>query len=191
MQRPKCSSSGIRSTRPVSTALELGLLDILRKKGITARTGVLIRHRRLDLMIEQNGVRLDIERDGAEFHTDYDRDASRDHIPEPEGWTVMRFIRRTLSRDLGTCVNMIVDPLAPKGSRRARSRSVPDLTFNMPTRSTPAHESTPVVSTRRPRTPLPSTRPATPPSLIRFQRPGLRDRPAPPRHLATARSLMP
>ena len=64
------------------------------------------------LAVEQNGMRLDIECDGAAFHTDYEMDAARDLAIQSEGWTVMRFSGRTLSRDLDAYVDTIVDRLA-------------------------------------------------------------------------------
>ena len=92
--------------------LELGLHEALLKRGIAARTGVVVGHHRLDLAIEHDGVRLDIECDGAAFHTDYEKDAARDHAVQAEGWSVMRFSGRALSRDLDACVEEIVDRLA-------------------------------------------------------------------------------
>ena len=92
--------------------LELGLHEALLKKGIAAHTGVVVGHHRLDLAIEQNGMRLDIECDGAAFHTDFEKDAARDLAIQSEGWTVMRFSGRTLSRDLDACVDAIVNRLA-------------------------------------------------------------------------------
>ena len=92
--------------------LELYLHDALLKKGIAARAGVVVGNHRLDLAVEQDGVRLDIECDGAAFHTDYEKDAARDLAVQSEGWTVMRFSGRTLSRNLDACVDAIVDRLA-------------------------------------------------------------------------------
>ena len=57
-------------------------------------------------------MRLDIECDGAAFHTDFEKDAARDLAIQSEGWTVMRFSGRTLSRDLDACVDAIVNRLA-------------------------------------------------------------------------------
>ena len=92
--------------------LELGLHEALLKRGIAARTGVVVGHHRLDLAIEQDGMRLDIECDGAAFHTDYEKDAARDLAIQSEGWTVMRFSGRALSRDLDACVDAIAGRLA-------------------------------------------------------------------------------
>ena len=65
--------------------LELALHEALLKKSIAARTGVVVGNHRLDLAVEQDRIRLDIECDGAAFHTDYDKDASRDRAVEAEG----------------------------------------------------------------------------------------------------------
>ena len=92
--------------------LELGLHDALLKKCIAAQTGVVVGNHRPDLAIEQDGTRHDIECDGAALHTDYVKDAARDLAVQSEGWTVMRFSGRTLSRDLDACVDTIVDRLA-------------------------------------------------------------------------------
>ena len=92
--------------------LELALHEALLKRGVAARTGVVVGKHRLDLAVERDGVRLDIECDGAAFHTDHERDSARDHAVEAQGWTVMRFSGRALSRDLDACVDAIVDRLS-------------------------------------------------------------------------------
>ena len=92
--------------------LELALCEALLKRGVAARTGVVVGKHRLDLAVERDGVRLDIECDGAAFHTDHERDSARDHAVEAQGWTVMRLSGRALSRDLDACVDAIVDRLS-------------------------------------------------------------------------------
>ena len=92
--------------------LELDLHEELLKRGIAARTGVVVRRHRLDLAIEQDGVRLDIECDGAAFHVDGEKDASRDRAIEAEGWRVLRFSGRQLSRDIEGCIKAIMESAA-------------------------------------------------------------------------------
>ena len=89
--------------------LELNLYLALQEKGIEAKTGVVVGKHRLDLAIEHGDIRLDVECDGAAFHTDYEQDISRDRALESEGWIVMRFSGRTISRDLDACVKEIAD----------------------------------------------------------------------------------
>ena len=89
--------------------LELDLCDALRKEGIVAQPGVVVGGYRLGLAVEQDGFRLDIECDGAAFHAGKDEDAARDHAVRSEGWSVMRFSGRALSRDLDACVKAVVD----------------------------------------------------------------------------------
>ncbi len=66
---------------------------------------------RLDLAIDQSEIRLDIECDGAAFHTDKDRDAVRDRRIEAEGWTVIRFSGRELGRNLSDCADRVLESL--------------------------------------------------------------------------------
>jgi len=88
--------------------LELDLFEALLKQGIAAKTGVIVGRHRLDIAVEQDGVRLDVECDGAAFHRDREKDAVRDHAIEAEGWKVMRFSGRYLSRDMEACVEAIL-----------------------------------------------------------------------------------
>ena len=91
--------------------LELAFYEALLSKGITARTGVMVGRNRLDLAIEDQGIRLDVECDGAPFHFDHQRDAARDRVIEAEGWIVLRFSGRRLSRDLDGCVESIMQAI--------------------------------------------------------------------------------
>ena len=92
--------------------LELDLYEALLKQGIAAKTGVVVGHHRLDLAIEHDGIRLDVECDGAAFHMDREKDAARDRAIEAEGWRVMRFSGRHLSRDMEGCVEAIMKKVA-------------------------------------------------------------------------------
>ena len=91
--------------------LELDLHEALLKRGIAAETGIVVGRHRLDLAIKQDNIRLDIECDGAAFHVDRERDAARDQAIEAEGWKVMRFSGRQLSRDMEGCIEAIMDLL--------------------------------------------------------------------------------
>ena len=88
--------------------LELDLFEALLKRGIAAKTGVIVGKHRLDIAVEQGEVRLDVECDGAAFHRDHEKDMARDHAIEAEGWKVMRFSGRYLSRDMEACVEAIM-----------------------------------------------------------------------------------
>lgn len=97
--------------------LELELHEALLKRGVAAKTGIVVSRYRLDLAVVHNGVRLDIECDGAHFHTDREKDEARDQAIESEGWKVMRFSGRQLSRDLEGCVEMIMELTQPTTSQ--------------------------------------------------------------------------
>ena len=88
--------------------LELNLYEALLKRGIATKTGIVVGRHRLDLAIEQDDIRLDVECDGAAFHVDREKDATRDRAIEAEGWKVMRFSGRQLSRDRVGCIEMIM-----------------------------------------------------------------------------------
>lgn len=94
--------------------LELDLYNALMKRGIAAKAGVMVGKHRLDLAIQCDDMRLDIECDGAAFHTDYEKDAGRDRAIEAEGWEILRFSGRALSRDLEACVEEILGRLRQK-----------------------------------------------------------------------------
>ena len=97
--------------------LELALHEALLKRGFAGETGIVVSGHRLDLAVEHNGVHLDIECDGAAFHTDRAKDEARDRAIENEGWKVVRFSGRQLSRDLEGCVEMIIKSLRPSSSQ--------------------------------------------------------------------------
>ena len=96
---------------PFDSPLEEQLHGELLRRGIDAQTGVSVAGHRLDLAVGQGGVRLDIECDGAAFHTDRDRDAARDRRIQAEGWTVIRFSGRELGRNLSGCVDRVLESL--------------------------------------------------------------------------------
>ncbi|WP_419841037.1 AAA domain-containing protein [Candidatus Poriferisodalis sp.] len=88
--------------------LELQLHEALLEQGVAAETGVTVAGYRLDLAVRQDGLRIDIECDGAAFHQDGARDRLRDEAIETEGWQVLRFSGRRLSTDLDGCVDSIM-----------------------------------------------------------------------------------
>lgn len=96
---------------PFDSPLEEQLHGELLRRGVDAQTGVSVAGHRLDLAIDQSGVRLDIECDGAAFHTDRDRDADRDRTIEAEGWMVVRFSGRELGRNLSGCADRVLESL--------------------------------------------------------------------------------
>ena len=91
--------------------LELDLFEALLERGVAARAGVIVGRHRLDLAVEQNGIHLDVECDGAAFHLDREKDAVRDREIEAEGWEVVRFSGRRLSRDMAGCVETIMEKI--------------------------------------------------------------------------------
>ena len=85
------------------------MTDRLRSYRVAMKqTGVVVGRHRLDLAIEQDDIRLDVECDGAAFHVDREKDAARDRAIEAEGWKVMRFSGCQLSRDRVGCIEMIM-----------------------------------------------------------------------------------
>ena len=103
--------------------LELDLHNALLNRGVAARTGVVVGRHRLDLAVERDDMRLDIECDGAAFHTDRQKDAARDRAVEAEGWKVMRFSGRALSHDIEACVAAIIARLALETATGLQSAS--------------------------------------------------------------------
>jgi very-short-patch-repair endonuclease len=93
---------------PFDSPLELALYEALLDQGVAAETGVWVAGNRLDLAIQRNGRRIDLECDGAAFHTDKDKDEARDRAIRSHGWDVIRFSGRRLSRELDACVAEIL-----------------------------------------------------------------------------------
>ena len=88
--------------------LELDLYEALLERGIAPETGVVVGRHRLDLAVSHDNIRLDIECDGAAFHTQREKDAARDRAIEAQGWQVIRFSGRELSRDIEGCVDKVM-----------------------------------------------------------------------------------
>lgn len=85
--------------------LELQLHEALLARGVNAIPGHRVGQYRLDLAVDPNGTKLDIECDGAPFHTNDTRDAARDEELRRFGWTVLRFSGRELSRNVDECAD--------------------------------------------------------------------------------------
>lgn len=88
--------------------LEQTLHEALLERGVSAKTGVVVAGHRLDLAIEEGSPPIDIECDGAAFHTDRILDSARDRAIEAEGWRVIRFSGRRLCNDLAGCVEDVL-----------------------------------------------------------------------------------
>ena len=65
------------------------LANALREHGVHAQTGQVAAGHRLDLAVIQGDRRLDIECDGAAFHTDHEHDEERDKAISDAGWEVL------------------------------------------------------------------------------------------------------
>lgn len=91
--------------------LELELFEALLERGVVCQPGKLVGAHRLDLAIEKDLVRLDVECDGAAFHTDSAADRARDAQIRLHGWRVLRFSGRELSRDIAACVARVIREL--------------------------------------------------------------------------------
>ena len=96
-----------------SSPLERALFHALDAAGIDADPGVSVKGYRLDLAIESEGVRLDVECDGAAFHKDLRKDAIRDSELERAGWRVLRLPGTLIINDLPGCVRKVQEALAP------------------------------------------------------------------------------
>jgi very-short-patch-repair endonuclease len=87
--------------------LELELFEALLQTGVHAEAGKRVAGFRLDLAVEEEGIKLNIECDGAAFHQDASRDAARDASLAMQGWEVLRFSGREISRSVDICVERI------------------------------------------------------------------------------------
>ena len=92
--------------------LERDLHAALREQGIEAEPGVRVRSYRLDLAVRTREIKLDIECDGAPFHSNDGRDAERDRALRAIGWSVVRFSGRRITYRLDDCVREVADLLA-------------------------------------------------------------------------------
>ena len=91
--------------------LERDLFNALMRKGIPTMVNVALKEHKLDLAIQLNGISLNVECDGAAFHSDSSKDRKRDREIKSLGWDVLRFSYRELNRDLGSCVDKVITRL--------------------------------------------------------------------------------
>lgn len=100
--------------------LERRLFEALVARGIRPEPGVQAEGYRLDLAVVSEGIKIDVECDGAAYHQDRRRDAIRDAHLRDAGWQVLRLGGYQINRDLAGCVDDVVDALqsarpAPRG----------------------------------------------------------------------------
>ena len=95
-----------------ASPLERALFHALDAAGIDANPGKSVKGHRLDLAIEVDGVRLDVECDGAAFHKDVRRDAIRDAELQRAGWKVLRISGRDIINHLDVCVARVQHALS-------------------------------------------------------------------------------
>ena len=98
--------------------LERDLHDALLERGIEAEPGLEVGPYRLDLAVRRGDVMLDIECDGAPFHSEDERDAERDRALRAMGWGVVRFSGRRIKHRLDECVREVVDLLSDSTPKR-------------------------------------------------------------------------
>ena len=91
--------------------MERKFFDALVAEGIPVKANLPLNSYRLDLAIEHDGIKLDIECDGAAFHTDSKSDFNRDRNIEALGWKVLRFSHRQINRNLKACVDKVIDEM--------------------------------------------------------------------------------
>jgi very-short-patch-repair endonuclease len=96
---------------PFDSPLEFALHQALLDRGIACEPGRLVAGYRLDLAAENGDVRIDIECDGAPFHTNKAIDAERDANIQLQGWRVLRFSGRQLSRSIDSCADEVAAAL--------------------------------------------------------------------------------
>lgn len=87
------------------------LANALRDRGIDSQAGRNVAGHRLDLAVTRGTRMLDIECDGAAFHSDIAHDEMRDEAITNAGWEVMRFSGRRICRDLDGCADEIIAAL--------------------------------------------------------------------------------
>lgn len=93
---------------PFDSPLEIQLYEILLSRGVPAVAGYLVGRYRLDLAVEPDGAKLNIECDGKAFHHDHGADSNRDKYLETQGWHVLRFSGRELSRSPDSCADEVI-----------------------------------------------------------------------------------
>lgn len=78
------------------------------QRGVTVVPGYRAEEFRLDLAFVNDGIKLDIECDGAAFHRERRTDRIRDARLTGAGWTVMRFDGREIIGNVRACVGKVL-----------------------------------------------------------------------------------
>ena len=89
----------------------IALFEALLRRGVAARAGAVVAGHQLEITAEDGEARLNIECDGPAFSRKPGAASSRDRALEAEGWRVMRFSVRELSRDPERCLEVILEAL--------------------------------------------------------------------------------
>lgn len=96
---------------PFDSPLELQLYEALITRGLHTVAGYQVGSYRLDLAVDPDGAKLDIECDGKAFHLDTSTDSTRDRALAAQGWHVLRFSGRELSRGTERCADQVLEKL--------------------------------------------------------------------------------
>jgi very-short-patch-repair endonuclease len=96
--------------------VERRMYEALLEHGIGTEPGVEVNGYRLDLALRSERLQLDIECDGAAYHSDRRKDAIRDVHLREAGWEVVRFSGREINSDIERCVADVITKLnSPSG----------------------------------------------------------------------------
>ena len=93
--------------------IAMELFEAILRRGVPARAGAVVAGHRIDIAVEDGEVRLDVECDGPAFPRKSGADSNRDRAVEADGWQVIRFSVRELSRDRDRCLAMILEAARP------------------------------------------------------------------------------
>ena len=95
--------------------VERWLYEALKDRGLEPEPQKRVAGYYLDLAIEANGVKLDVECDGARFHQDRLRDEIRKRDLEVAGWSVWAVPASRIREDLAGCVGEVLGRLGLEG----------------------------------------------------------------------------
>lgn len=106
--------------------IERRLFDALVQQGIPTEPAVETHGYRIDLAVVNEGMKLDIECDGAASHQERRIDAIRDAQLRDAGWTVLRFSGRQINGDVEACVRVVLEAMAAsKSATRSPNATTP------------------------------------------------------------------
>lgn len=94
--------------------IERRLYEALAQQGTRPQPGLEVGGYRLDLAIQLDDLKLDVECDGAAFHQDRRQDAIRDTQLRDAGWEVIRLSGRQINNDLEQCVRAVLEALGDR-----------------------------------------------------------------------------